>query len=323
MKRLLMIGFAVVGAALAGCSSDKLPNFTTIQSLRVLAVTASSPELNFDGTTLAPSSVTFTPWIADPYGAGRALTATAYWCVDPGVGAGVTPTCEGNPTRTAVFTDQAVGTSATFLAPNYIGEAAPFNIDFSAAPAPTQALIASAFVSARADQRYNGIALLVFYELTPVSTPADRVQSFRRVLVSDPSKPAKNQNPPAPIVRLDGTEITAFPGFVARLDAYVPASAEENYLFLNTQGTFTPLQERVETTWYLTGPADVPCSVKEECTTDGLFSLTRTRPGELNKFTPPAVALPTTRGRVLVAVARDGRAGNAVKRYCDGSGLCP
>jgi len=65
----------------------------------------------------------------------------------------------------------------------------------------------------------------------------------------------------------------------------------------------------------------VECSNKEDCTTDGLFSLTRTRLGEFNIFYVPKVAVPTARGRVLIAIARDGRGGLTGKRYC--TGVCP
>lgn len=317
--------YAGIAAALSACSNNDLPEFKTIQSLRVLTVTATSPELDYDGTTFTPATVTFTPWIADPHGAGRALTETAYWCLDPGVGTGATPTCDGNPTRTTVYASQPVAATATFLAPNYVGESTPFNIDFGAAAPATRALISTAFAATSAAARFNGVAILVFYELTPATAPAEKVTGFRRVLLSDPAKTAKNQNPTGLEVRQylpPSTEITALNASGnMELEAYLPPVADESYLFLDPQGTTRALQERVETTWFLTGPADIKCSIKEECTPDGLFSRTRTRPGELNVYSSPWGSLPAGRGRVLVAVARDGRGGQMVKRYC--SDLCP
>lgn len=319
MLRGLLLSFVLL---ISGCSNDKLPRFTTIQGLRVLALTASDPEINYDGTNFTPSTVTFQPWISDTYGAGRSLLANVYWCVDPGIGLGAVPTCDGNPTRVDIATAQSITSTATFLSPNYVGALGTFAIDFSAASTAILALISSKFSSSTIANKFNGISILVFYEVYPAANPSLKVSSFKRVVLSDSSKTAKNQNPTGLEIRLAGTEISGLPTTSESLEAFLPASSTETYLFLSEQGFTQSLTEDLETTWFLTGPENVECSRKKECTPDGFFSLSRTRTGELNKFNPPQVSVPATRGRVLIAVARDSRGGIAVKRYCDGV-LCP
>ncbi len=89
---------------------------------------------------------------------------------------------------------------------------------------------------------------------------------------------------------------------------------------MDATGSTTTFTESIETIWFLTGPEDVKCSKEKACTTDGLFSLSRSRPGELNGFTPPESAVPSTRGRILIGIAKDNRGGSTLTRICDGNG---
>ncbi len=311
----------LLAMALSACSNMKLPQYKVIQGLRVLALASDSPELLYDGTTFTPNSVNITPWVSDVFGAGRALKYNVEWCLDPGIALGVIPSCSGNPTRTVVASDQAVAASADFLAPNYTGSLADVTVDFSLASAAAQAIISARFLSAKNDEKYNGLSLLVIYEIYVSNEPSKKITSFKRIIISDASKPVKNSNPSGLEIRQSGVEITALPSINASLEAYLPSAQAESFSVMNPSGTLTAKVETLETTWFLTGPEDVECSNKKDCTTDGLFSLTRTRLGEFNSFSVPLQGTPAARGRVLISVARDGRGGMMGKRYC--TGACP
>jgi hypothetical protein len=327
MKRYILSIFVVGLVALTGCSNEKLPRFTVVQGLRVLTLVASDPEVEFNSATQTfnPGTVTLTPWISDVYGAGRTLNYSVYWCLDPGVGRGATPTCESNATQTTVASGTvSAGAADAFQSPNYVGAAADISVNLNAAGVTEKTLIAQAFNAKTAAERYNGVALLIFYELTPSSAASEKVTAFKRVLLTDSSKSVKNANPTGLEIRVNGVEITSLPTTKTDLAAYLPPNQAESYTLLTEQGVSIAQTESLDTTWFLTGPADVECSRKDTCTTDGLLFLSRSSNGEANRFTPPTVAVPTTRGRVLVAVGRDGRGGLVVKRYCDGAGaLCP
>ena len=114
---------------------------------------------------------------------------------------------------------------------------------------------------------------------------------------------------------------TSLPTTDTAMTAFLPANQEEPYSFMDESGNILSKTESLETTWFFTGPADIKCANDKACTSDGLFKLSRTNLNETNLFYAPQTATPTTRGRVLIAVARDNRGGNMVKRYCVGT--CP
>ena len=306
---------------LSACSDNTLPKYTVIQGLRVLALVSDAPEINFDGASFTPSTVNIMPIVSDLYGSGRTLNYNLEWCLDLGIALGATPTCVGNPTRKILVTDQAVSTTATFLAPNYTGSLGANAVDFSAATAPSLAIINQKFSVSSSAIQYNGLALIVVYEIYPSGSPAQKISSFKRIIFSSAAKAAKNNNPSGLEIRKDGTEISALPSVESTMEAYLPAVQAESYSLMNSDGSLTSKTEALDTTWFLTGPADVDCSKKKECTTDGLFLMSRTLLGELNTFYVPQVDVPVTRGRVLMAIARDDRGGVVVKRYC--TGVCP
>lgn len=310
----------------SACSKGTMPKYSILQGLRVIALTLDQPEVEFNAAlqTFTPSTVQLTPVISDLYGGGRSLTYRLYHCLDPGVGLGAVPDCTGNPTKTDVATSAIALPSGDYSAPNYTGAIAPVAIDLSLISAPAKAVYAARFGALSAAQRFNGYAVLVFFEIFPTGDESKKTTYFKRLVLSDSSKAAKNQNPSGLDFRVSGVSITALPAAETGVDAFVPAAQAETYSSMNADGTLQSQTESIETTWFLTGPEDITCSKDKTCTPDGLFFLTRSKPGELNRFTPPSASVPATRGRVLIGVARDNRGGSVVNRLCDGAaGLCP
>ena len=306
---------------LTACSAEKLPKFTVVQGLRVLGLQSSVPEIEFDGSTFTPNSVNFIPVVSDVYGAGRTLKYNLEFCLDPGITLGAIPNCENNLTRTVVATDQTVVDSADFLAPNYMGSLDPKTVNFSTASGTALAIMAQKYAASTATQLFNGLNLLVVFELYPSGEESSKVTSFKRIVFSSAAKTVKNSNPSGLEIRKSGVEISSLPSVESELEAYLPSTQAEIYSLMNLDGSVSTKTEVLETTWFLTGPADIECSKKKKCTTDGLFSMSRTRLGEMNTFYIPEVSVPTTRGRILIGIARDDRGGVAdIKRYLTGTG---
>jgi hypothetical protein len=309
----------------AACSPDKLPKYTVIQGLRVLTLVSDLPELNFDGTTFTFSSaVNITPVVSDLYGSGRSLLLDVEFCLDPGISLGSIPRCELQATRTTVVTAQAVATTATFDAPNYTGSLAAVTVDFSTASASALAIIGARFLAASTANQYNGVAMVIIVKLYPASASStdesQTVTAMKRVILSSAAKVTKNSNPTGLEVRSGSTEIASLPTSNTELNAFLPTAQAETYTEYNVSGTLVSKTETLETTWFLTGPAEIECARKKECTSDGLFKLSRTKVNEVNLFYAPVQSLPSGRGRVLIAVARDNRGGIMMKRYLTGTG---
>jgi hypothetical protein len=309
--------------SLSSCGNSKLPRYSIIQGLRVLALTLDQPEINYDGMSFTPSTVNLTPTISDLYSDGRALQYNLEWCVDPGIALGAIPTCGGNPSRVVVAQNQAVAATATFLAPNYSGMMSSIAISLGTAAPAAQAAISAAFARESSYQQFNGLGILIFFELFPSSEPSSKITTFKRLILSSTAKVSKNQNPSGLSIKdfITNLEISSFPSIQTSLIADLPAAQAESYFEENSAGQLIGKTETLETEWFFTGPLDVECSKKKECSSDGYFKLARSKPNELNLFYPPTSTLPSARGRVLIAVTHDSRGGNTVKRYCDG--ICP
>ncbi len=329
-----MLSLTVLLSALAsGCAGEKMPKYSIVQGLRVLGMVLDYPEVNYDGssftTPVATSVVEVTPVISDLYGGTRTLRYNLYHCIDPGVGVGAIPTCSGNPSRVDVATAQAVlaGLDDFSSDNNRTGaiSGVSINLDAGTLGATVMALYAAKFQSLTTAQKFNGFSILIFFELYPDAEESKKITTFKRLIVSGPAKVTKNANPITLTFLRDGAPLgTSLPTVKSSLDAFVPASDFQSYLFTDASGNTSSLTESIETAWFLTGPEDVKCSKEKECTPDGLFSLSRTIPGELNAFTPPEVAPPTDRGRILIGIAKDNRGGAKVTRLCDGSPAnCP
>ncbi len=296
---------------LSACSENTLPKYATLDRLRVVGLVASDPEIEFDGTTFNPASVTLTPAISDLYGSGRALLLDVDWCLDPGTSLGAVPTCVGAATRVVVQSGAAVTLPA---APEYTGLANSITVDFSVAPAGVLALLNTAWSQTTAIQKYNGIAVLITTRLYVASDAATSVRSIKRILLSDSSKP-KNANPLSLEIRQGSTEITALPSSDADLTSYWASSDVQNYILKQASGPDLSLNEELEATWFLTGPSDVSCADDELCSLDGFFNQARTSQNQINKYTASKKGLPTGRDRVLMVVLRDDRGGLQIKRY--------
>ena len=273
MKLFILI---VCNIILQSCSKDELPKFNQLGTLRIIALTTPTPEVN------PGVGVTITPFVSDINETG-ALKDTVQTCIDLGISYGVLPTCEGNPTKFVLHTDRTLAVPT--LLDNRTGEANSFLITI-----PGSAII---FNSKSAQDQFNGVNYLVEYILT--NTAGKQIKSFKRIVVS--TKSPKNSNPAITDFFSDGVTMTTLPiSTKSNLTSDLTSASIENYQSQDSNNLITINNESVSVTWFIT---------------DGETKYFRSEISQSNEYTGPTTA-PTGRSAYIFAVARDNRGGATV-----------
>ncbi len=275
MKALSFVALGVFSIAFAtSCSSDDFPKYVELGGLRILALQTGT---NGGAAENAPGdSVTVTPYVSDYRGA-RTITYAAVACTDPGIGAGVEPTCDGVADRVAVANG-----ALTIPATSRTGAGNSFTVNI-----PSTALAGRS----AADQ-YNGVGYLLTYTLT--ASDGTTVRSFKRLIVS--SKSPKNMNPTLTGVLANGSPMTAMPAGEVTIRASYLTGSIESYSAMKTDQSVTARTEELVTTYFIT---------------DGSLKTFRTVNDQTTTYTPPS-PVPTDHTPVMVAVTRDSRGGISV-----------
>lgn len=273
-KMLHNVSWVFLTAIAASCGRSDLPDFNKVDKLRVLAIQSSAPEVDPGAT------VTMTPVISDIN--ATSLTYTVQTCIDAGIGAGAEPTCDNNPTKQVLATNQNL--TLPGLAESWTGAADTF-----AVTVPIDTII---FYGRSSEDKYNGVAFLVEYILT--NNRQETLRTIKRIVVSESAKTAKNTNPSVTQVFSNGVAMTTLPlNTKINLSTDLAASAAESYLVKNRDGTQTSLSENVSVTWFIT---------------DGKTKFFRSEIAKTNEYTTPTEN-PTGRASYLIAVAKDDRGG--------------
>ncbi|MBC7692351.1 MAG: hypothetical protein H7222_11360 [Methylotenera sp.] len=277
MKRwMLFIAALAVGSN--HCGNDKLPKYSVLDRLRVVALIADHPEVAPGG------SVTISPWVSDIKGAGRALTYAVEACLDPGIGSGALPSCDGSATRVVLAQNASV---TGISAPEYTGIAPTFTV-----VTPAAQII---FLKRADTEQYNGVAYLVTYTVSSSDGQKDR--AFRRIVVS--TRPFQNVNPVLSRILASGEELTtALPPANVSISPDVTTTSPEDYQVKDSNGVLQSRKEQITTSWLAS---------------DGALNRSRTVSPDLNDYTPPT-AKPAGRGVILIGVTRDDRGGESVKK---------
>jgi hypothetical protein len=275
-----LLVFLFVPLLLSGlsCTKSELPEYSELNSLRVLALVADQPEV-------APgSAVQITPWISDVPGTS-APTYKAEACVVPGLYFGATPTCEGNSTSVSL----GQGTVTTLTAgTGFTGAANSFNV--------TVPLSAVIFALSSDREKFNGVPYLVTYELT--SSTGKVVKAFRRILVSTKvSADGINSNPSlATNIYENGQVLGAVGASETRSVAVNLSGSTQTYKLMISDGSTVDKSEEYVTTWFVT---------------DGEMKYIRSVNGQSNEF-KASDTWPTSRTAQLIAVTHDERGGVTV-----------
>ncbi len=271
---LTFVGVCIL--SLVGCSNKDLPDYVKLGDLRVLALIASTPEVN------TGASVTITPILSDLNGKGRALTYSASVCNDPGVGYGASPSCESSSSRVILATQATV---SGLSSPNYTGSATSFTVS-----------IPETVFNQRTDfEKATGVNYLVTYRVQ--ATDGTSVSAFKRILVSTQTASKLNQNPQISTILKDGASFDSIPSGDVGLSPQFAAGTPEIYTQLNSDFTTSSQEETLSTTWFIS---------------DGSVEQFRTLGTASTKYSPPSI-MPSGRNLVFVVVTRDGRGGEGYK----------
>jgi hypothetical protein len=258
---------------ISGCSDDKMPEFTKLDKLRIIALETATPEVNPGAT------VTVVPWVSD-ITETTALSDSVSVCVDPGLAFGAPPTCDGNGTTVVLRTNQAL----TITGSDFTGSADAFVVNI-----PTDTIL---FSNKTSQQIWNGVNYLIDYKLK--NSSGVEISAVRRIVVSDVAKTAKNTNPVLSSILSEGVAMAALPvGDRVNLSTDLTSVSQETFQSKNSDGNLVSETEQVAVTWMVT---------------DGETKYARSEIATTNLYTAPGVA-PTGRKAHIFAVARDNRGG--------------
>ena len=274
MRNLILIIFLVLDVLVfTGCSDKKLPEFTKLDKLRIIALESNTPEVDPGAT------VTITPWVSD-ITETVGLTDTVSVCTDPGVAFGATPTCDGSGTQVNIRTNQAL----TITGSNFTGSANTFNVTI-----PADTIV---FANRTSQEKWNGVNYLIHYKLK--NSAGTEISAIRRIVVSETAKTTKNASPVVSTILSDGASMVALPvGTKVNLSTNMTAESQESFQSKNSDGNLTVESEQVAVTWMVT---------------DGETKYARSEIAATNQYTGPSSA-PAGRKAHIFAVARDNRGG--------------
>jgi hypothetical protein len=264
----------ILALLVSGCSGDNFKKVYLLENLRVLSLAANLPEVN------AGASVTITPFVSDRTGAGRSLSYRVIGCTDPGVTFGSDYSCEGQADRQ----EWVPLTAMPALAAPFYSEAAPsFSIT-----------VPSNILDGRsADDQFNGVAYLVFYE---VVSSTETVTALKRIFAS--TRGTKNTNPVPTSVLAGGATLSARPQAQVTLTVDTPSSQFEDYEISNL-GQAIAQKEDLLYSWYVS---------------DGELTEERSSSTKDTKWTP-ADPIPALGQTLLILVTRDRRGGESIQRW--------
>ncbi len=275
MKKIFLLPLIIFNFS---CSESGLPDFNKINSPRVLAIIADKPEANPGDT------ITITPVISD-LTAVTGVQDSIQVCIDLGISYGVSPSCEGNPTKVVVQNHRVL--TLPGVGENWTGAA-----DSASFSVPLDAVI----FNRRSNQdKYNGVNYIVEYKL---HSPSGRnITAIKRIVITEATKISKNLNPIFTDIFSNNTSMVHLPvGSVVALTNDLTNASAENYSLMDAKGNFKNYTEKLMVTWFIT---------------DGKTKYYRSSVAVSNQYTGPESA-PTGRSAYILAVAHDDRGGVVV-----------
>lgn len=280
MKKFFAFAFF---ACLLGCSKDDQPKYSALGTLRILALSVDTPEIQ--NPSAGTVNVNLTPYISDQNGTG-AVSLEVQSCLDPGVAYGADADCSGAKNASSLQTvsvsaptGQATG---TFGSPERTG--AP-----STGAIAVGLIIPANFLAGYSPAlQLNGVAYLITVKATSGSSV---VKSFRRVLVSSQTP---NTNPILSDLLSNGSSLTSLPTGDVEL-SFTASTTPGSYQLMAGDGSIKSVAKVYQTTWFIS---------------DGELLNPRTLTNETTTWT--TAAAPSGRKTVVVGVMRDGRGGTSV-----------
>ena len=257
------------------CGGDDFPEQSELSGLRVLAITADTPEIN------SAATVSLTPLISFVDGGNTTLDYSWEACPDPGIDFGAELNCNSSPAAVKLSGSSTFamgGLSGSY----YTGNATNISIAVPSA-------VFTYLGTLNSDIQYNGLDYVVFITYSDQGSDAV-LKTVKRIKLSTKAGGNLNTNPSFGTIQYNGLNLVAYPSSEGMFTISSPSNPET--YDLQTNVGLRSFSEDMFISWY---------------SSTGEYLFNRTDVGENNTFTP--------RGStgVFVAVYRDGRGGVATE----------
>lgn len=269
------------------CSKNNFPKYSSLDRLRILAITTPTPELQ--NPTAGITNVTISPYVSDITGTGD-ITLEIQSCFDPGVNLGAIPNCENGYLASSIQT--VTMSSATTSVEGIFGSPERTGSPQSGAITVPLQIPPQALESFPPYLQYNGVSFIITVK---VIANTGTINSFRRILISNKTP---NNNPTIDDLYLNNNSFTQRPAAGTYQLNLSSSSNPENYQFLTGDGLYKSLTENYEVTWFVS---------------EGLMEISRGSMSDALEWILPALNPSLTHKSVLVAVLRDSRGGTTIK----------
>lgn len=262
---------------LCACGNDDMKKYSRLEDLRVLAISADTPEIN------APGVVNLTPFLSYTNGGDTTLNISYEACLDPGISFGAKISCDS-------YDDTAKISGSSNFDTSTIGSANFYTGPMSSIPISVPALFFIALADFDTSIQFNGVDLLVIFTITDQNDRSQTLKMVKRISLT--TRASLNSNPTITDMVANNSSITSFPTSEVTLDLS-GTSDPETYDFQGAN-TLESLTETMTVSWF---------------SNVGEFKYSRTDRNEGVRFDPES----KTEG-VIVGVYRDNRGGVAVIR---------
>ena len=258
---------------LTSCGMDDFRDKSKLEGLRVLALTANTPEIN------SASTVTVTPLISYINGSGASLDYSWEACPDPGVDFGADFNCDDSLSALKLSGSGTFNTS-TLSASFFTGNSTDISLVIPAA-------VFTYLGTLNSDIQFNGLDYILFVKFLDSSKDIS-TSAFKKIKLSTKASGNLNTNPTFSGVQFNGNALTSYPSNKGTISIST-ASNPQSYSLVSSSGTKV-FEEDMFFSWY---------------SSDGKYLFDRTDVGENNDFTPDGGS------GVFVIVYRDSRGGVA------------
>lgn len=278
MKSLVsrVISYFIFSCLFISCGGDDFTEQSKLSNLRVLAITADSPEIN------SAATVTLTPLISYVNGAGASLNYSWEACPDPGIDFGAELNCDSSIVPLKVSGSGSFDTS-TLASSYFTGNATNIAVNISSD-------VFTYLATTTSDIQFNGLDYLVFITYADATT-SESIKALKRIKLSSKTGGELNLNPTMGSIQVDDSNLSAYPISKSSMTLSTLSPPETYSKQTNIgQQSFT---EDMYISWYASS---------------GDYLFNRTDIGEANTYTPSGST------GVFVIVYRDGRGGVATEQ---------
>jgi len=250
---------------------DNFDKKSKLAGLRILAISANTPEINSAGTVL------LTPLISYVNGASANLNYTWEACPDPGIDFGANVSCD-NSSAALKLSGAGTFSIATLAATHNTGNATTLSV---AVPAAAFTYLATL----NSKTKFNGLDYMVILKYIDQASGVNST-AIKMIKLSTKTSAQLNTNPTTGNIQFKGADLTSYPSSEGDMSVS-NLSSSENY-DLDTDIGIQTKSENMFVSWY---------------SSTGKFLFNRSKFGEKNTFTPDGNT------GVFVIIYRDSRGG--------------